>query len=137
MALTIELLDEYKKVQKDMRLGLNDDECLYLNYLFFYLIHDRISARYIKDNDSLLLVNPCGDVKQSVQVSNLEVVTVREETALYRRDSLFKRMERIPITKQRKLDMLTLLQKNSDALLVSSKAKVNRMFLNHKRNISK
>lgn len=135
MALTLELLNDFKKVNKILSPTLSKDEVIYLNYLFFYLVSDRCRCSYHAEKDALLVVNLNQSPLYIVRVSDLEVLPYEEVQGFYRRDAIHKRMERIPITKGTKFKVLTLLEQYVDILAGDSRTKVKRMFVNHKRNI--
>lgn len=137
MALTLDVLTEFKKINKIVSPTLSKDEVIYFNYLFFYLIHDRIRCSYHEAKDALLVVNLNQEPLSIVRVSDLKILPYTEAEGFYRRDAIFRRMEKIPITKGTKLKVLSLLEQYAGILSGNSRTKVKRMFINHKRNINK
>lgn len=130
MTLTLPILEQFKQY-KDSLNGLTEDENLYMNYLFFYLMCDRDRCQYHAAKDALVVVNEHYKPRHVVQVSNLKVSDYVPNGGLFRKDTIRRKMESLPLENEQKIFLLNSLQKEIPKYTEPHRYKLEKMFKNH------
>jgi len=136
MALTIDLLNQYIVKQNEVKHELNDDERLYMNYCFFYLVCDRCKCQYSDKYDALMVVNNDYRPQYVVRISDLSLKDYVDGDGTHRRDALYRRMNSVPITKGNKNKVVDMLQLMTSEFNRREKTSLERLFKNHRVNIN-
>ena len=136
MALTIDLLNQYIVKQNEVKDQLSDDERLYMNYCFFYLVCDRCKCQYSEKYDAILVVTNDYKPQYTVKVSDLSLNQYSKGDGTHRRDALYRRMNSVPITKGTKNKVVDMLQVMTSEFNRREKTSLERLFKNHRVNIN-